>query len=221
MSGLEPIAAVITAGNDLLDAGNTIVELLQKLKGQLVKQPDPAARALKTILEEIDKTFRVVHDALVRYLGILFHPKKPLDNEWNAKAREELLRLRHNALSPQIEETRTHSSKVGRIYDEYVDRWFETVFKPQEAAIIKGQFNKLWGVDSKIIADLGVLVKGLSNEAEGTLALVRRGDLSAANQRILNTETRLSPFIDELDSIMTKLRALEGDFNRIAGVSTI
>ena len=214
MSIIDPMS-IIVGGKEILDAGEAVVALLKQIKGQLFGQPEPAAKALATVLEEIEKTYRVVGDSLGRYLGVLFNPSQPLYEEGNVEARKELLQLDTNQLRVRLAEARTHSHKIERIYNDYLCGWFQRVFGPiGRENEIRNTFHNLWGTDSHIVDYMNEIADWLGNEVEGTLNLVNKevGDLREANQRIQETRERVKPCRDKLGEIMIDLRTLEGDF---------
>lgn len=220
MSIVNPMS-IIVGGKEILDAGETVVTLLKQIKGQLFGQPEPAAKALATVLEEIEKTYRVVDDSLGRYLGVLFNPDQSLYEEGNVEARKELLQLDSNQLRVRLAGARTHSHKIERIYNDYLYGWFQRVFGPiDEANEIRNTFHNLWGTDSHIVDYMNGIADWLGNEVQCTLDLVDKdgGDLKAANRRIQETRERVKPFRDKLSEIMTDLRTLEGDFADEAGI---
>lgn len=219
MNGIDPIS-IIAGGKEILDAGETVVALLKQIKGKLLGEPEPAAKALATVLEEIEKTYRVVDDALSRYLGVLFNPDQPLYEEGNVEARKELLQMESDQLRVRLAEARTHSQKVERIYNTYLEGWFQRVFGPIGKKFeIQNTFHNLWGTDSQIVLYMNEIADWLGKEVQGTLDLVDKlGDLKAANRRIQETRERVKPYRDKLGEIMTDLRTLEGDFAEEAGI---
>lgn len=216
---MGPIYGGITGAKDLLDAGVTLVTLLKQLKGQLLGQPEPATRALGTVLEEIDKTYRAVDTALGQYLGVLFNPNQQLHEQWNVEARRELVKLERDPLRAQLAEARTRSGKIGRIYGTYLEGWFERVFGPTEKREqLYRALSDLWGYDARIVDDLNGLASWLSDEAKTTLDLVDHNDFKSANMRILETRVKVSPFSREISKIMAELRDLQGEFDSATGV---
>jgi hypothetical protein len=217
---LDPMS-IITGGKEILDAGETVVALLKEIKGQLFGQPEPAAKALATVLEEIEKTYRVVDDALSRYLGVLFNPDQQLYEEGNVEAWKELLQMDGKQLSVRLAEARTHSQKVERIYQAYLKGWFQRVFGPLGKEFeIQNTFHNLWGTDSQIVLYMNEIADWLGKEVQGTLDLVAKpdSDLKAANIRIQETREKVKPYRDRLGELMTELRTLEGDFADEAGI---
>lgn len=212
---IDPISG-ITGAKELLDASTTLVELLKQIKGKLLGQPEPAALALATVLEEVSHTCEAIDLAIGRYLGVLFNPKQNLYDQWNAEARKELLKLDSITLSAQVAEARTKSGKIGRIYDTYLNNWFKRVFGQED--YLRSTIDMVWGNDQHMVYDLQKLVEWLSHEAQITLSLAEQGNFESANRRIIDPRKAIAPFRKKLKETMTELRNLQGDFDDTAGV---
>jgi hypothetical protein len=218
MSSPDPIFGSITAAKDILDAGNTLVTLLIQLKGKLLGRKDRAAQALGDVLEEINKSYMNVDEALNQYLSVQFNPNLPLYDQFNVEAREKLLRLERHQLRAQMQQARTRCSRIELIYDTYLRGWFDQVFGPSpEKKELRNALIDLWGNDARIVDDLNGLANWLSNEAKTTLDLVDKNDFKSANARILETRGKVLPFSGGVSRIMAELRRLQGDFDQAAG----
>lgn len=212
---IDPMSGIAGA-KELLDASTTLVELLKQIKGKLLGQPEPAARALATVLEEVSHTCEAIDLAIGQYLGVLFNPKQDLYDQWNTEARKELLKLDSVTLSAQVAAARTKSGKIGRIYDTYLNTWFKRVFG--QGDFLWSEINMVWGHDQHIVSYLQDLVKWLSQEAHITLSLAEQGHFESANRRIIDTRKAIAPFRNKLKETLTELYNLQRDFNDAAGV---
>jgi hypothetical protein len=215
--GIDPMSA-ITGAKELVEAAEKLVELLKQIKGMLLGQPEPAAAALARALEEVSHTCEAIDLAIGQYLGVLFNPKQGLYDEWNVKARKELLALDSVTLNLQVEKARTKSGKIAGIYDEYLDRWFLRVFGRDKADLLYSAINTVWGHDEYIVQYLTGLVGWLSQAAKDTLDIVDKSDFELANRRILNTRKALEPFRQRLKEVVIQLYYLQKDFDDAAGV---
>lgn len=83
---------------------------IDAVKRKLVKQPDPAAAKLVTVLEELSKIYGAMEDELTTYLALDFDHS---DVKQLARERAALARLEGGAIRARMEEARGRCSRSG------------------------------------------------------------------------------------------------------------
>jgi hypothetical protein len=83
---------------------------IDAVRRKLVKQPDPAAAQLVTVLEELSKIYGAVEDELTTYLSLSFDDS---DSKQLARERAALARLEGGAIRARMEEARGHAQRSG------------------------------------------------------------------------------------------------------------
>ena len=186
--------------------------VIQAVKGKLLRQPDVAGDELVLVLEELSKVFTTIEAELVRYLSVYFDPTGT-----NVYEREALLALEGNKLEARVAEARGHSHKIQNIYSKYLDSWFISVLKPNEAQLLKDVFDDLSNADGGFILVLDSLVKWVTERATETLDLADSGDFNAANQSVRAARKEILPVRLSLAKAQTDLRNLQLEFIEVSG----
>ena len=187
---------------------------IDAVKRQLVKQPDPAAAKLVTVLEELSKIYGAMEDELTTYLSLFFDESDP---KQLARERGSLARLEGGAIRARMGEARGRCSKIWNIYTRYLTPWFDRVLKPDERTQLAGLFRELSEVDSHMVDAINDLASWLTNEASKTVDLVERDNFADANKRVLEARRHVRPMRERIVEAMMQIRRLESDFIEISG----
>src|SRR5262245_9357590 len=138
------VGAILSAPKQIEESINVINRLAAKLKAD----PDAAAAKLADALGEIEKTCRALDDALQKFLLLAFDPQPA-----NVAP---LLDIGGNRLVVTVESGRGHCHEIKSIYDRYLDRWFDRVFKKdtQERKELRQLFSTLGDADEHLFRQL-------------------------------------------------------------------
>jgi hypothetical protein len=190
------------------------VGALEAVKRQLVKQPDPAAAKLVTVLEELSKIYGAIEDELTTYLSIFLDDSDP---KQLARERAALARLDGGLVRARMQEARGRCSKIWNIYVRYLTPWFDRLLNPGEREQLRSLFRELSDVDSQMVDAIDEVASWLESEATETSALIEGNDFAAANARIVAARREVRPLRQRIAEAMMQIRSLEGDFVEMSG----
>jgi hypothetical protein len=189
--------------------------IFKKLKDKLTVQPDPAAKHLAEILEQLANTFDAIDTEINDYLGLWFNAKNPYQI---AKARKKLLELEGGKVKVRISQVRVHCHKIGSIYEKYLDKWFKKVLSPTEYNELKGIF---WGLSvaddtlSCVISNLGCW---LEKRARRIQELLDETNYTQANQEIQKDRIEVRANREKLVQVMQDLYTLQAEFIKVSKI---
>jgi hypothetical protein len=182
-----------------------LVETLEKLKKELLAQPEKAARELARALDEVHKTCKAILLAVDRYIGIGVTPKE-------LKASAKLLAyLESPRLSIDVAHASGHSSLIKNIFETHLNKWFERVFRSRKLATAREVFTTLSDADMTLFSRMRWVCEFLREEAKVAYDLVSEGKLSDAREHILKRRQKLRRYQDTLANIMDRLAVLRND----------
>ena len=187
---------------------------IEAVKRKLVKQPDPAAAKLVTVLEELSKVYGVLDEELTSYLALFFD-----DSDLKQLAREQaaLARLSGGAIRARMGEARARCAKIWNIYQRYLTPWFDRVLNRAESEQLGSLFRELSEIDSHIVDAIDDVANWLTAEALATSDLVAQNDLMAANERIAAGIREVRPLRERISEAMLQIRKLEAEFIEASG----
>jgi hypothetical protein len=187
--------------------------LIDKVLGKLKAQPDLAVHKLTEALDEINKTLRVIDDAANRYQNLA------IESGALQKGSQMLGEIEGGGLVTAVEAGRGHCHKIGIIYGQYLDTWFQRALDPAEYASVRGVFRKLGDADRDLFRVLIAVAESLQREASGVLDLVLKGRTNDARSRVLDARKELLPLRRLMNHAMQTLYRLRGEFGEIAAVA--
>jgi hypothetical protein len=199
--------------NKLLDTIERLREL-KTVKTQLVKQVDPAAAQLVTVLEEISKIYGVIEDELTTYFSLFFDDSDPKQLAWEWAA---LARLEAGEIRARMSAARYRCAKIWNIYVRYLRPWFERVLNPDESQRLRGLFRELSEVDSHMMEAIEEISAWLTKEARATAELVEDNNYADANAHIASARRQVQPMRKRICDTMFQIRGLESEFIEISG----
>lgn len=197
----------------LLDVADRL-GAIDAVKRKLIKQPDPAAAKLVTVLEELSKVYGALEDELTTYLALFFDDTDP---KQLARERAALGRLEGGAIRARMGEARGRCGKIWNIYQRYLTPWFGRVLNPTEREQLGGLFRELSEVDSHMVGAIDDVATWLAVEARATGDLVERNDLTDANARVAAARREIRPLRERIAEAMLQIRRLEGEFIEVSG----
>lgn len=187
---------------------------IDAVKRKLIKQPDPAADNLVTVLEELSKIYGAMEDELTTYLSLFFDDS---DGKQLARERATLARLEGGAIRARMAEARGRCGKIWNIYQRYLTPWFDRLLDPAERDQLFDLFRELSDIDSHMVDAIDDVATWLAAEAKATGDLVEQSKLTEANARIATARREVRPLRERIAEAMLQIRKLEGQFIAISG----
>jgi hypothetical protein len=208
---LADVTGGIGAVKQLDETVSTIAKLVAKLKAD----PDQAALRLAAALNEIEKTCKAVDEAIVKYLAL------GLEEGALDKGSMLLLEVGGGGLVIAVERGRGHCHMIGNIHRNYLDRWFERVFKRDTDSLkaIRGVFDRLGSADQDMFAEMLAVAKVVQARANDVLTLVASEKREEARNSVKSSLKDLLPLQVRINTLMSKLFELRAQFISIAGLS--
>ena len=198
---------------NILSVAKDASDLLSRVKGKLLGQPDEAAGKLADVLEELSKIFVFVDSEIVRFLAIFIVP----DRSNVIECRAVLLSMEGGGLAIKGDEARGHCHKIGNIYIKYLRRWFNEVLDPQESAELSLLFDRLNNSDDYMVTGLQSVTAWLTQQAETTLDLIDNGQFDDANIVIRTARATVKQNRRDISGALCALRGLQADFIAASG----
>ena len=210
---MDPSKTLVEPAKLLFDVADRL-GAIDAVKRKLIKQPDPAANHLVTVLDELSKIYVAMESELGTYLSFFFDDS---DGKLLARQRADLARLESGAIQARMSEARGRCGKIWNIYTRYLTPWFDRVLDPTESKELFGLFRELSEIDSHMVDTINGLATWLAAEANVTMDLVEEGDLVKANARIVAARREVRPLRKRIADAMVQIRELEGQFIEISG----
>lgn len=186
------------------------LNLIQQVRGKLMRQNEPAAEKLAEVLDELAKMVSALDEEIVRYLSLSFN------DDTVVAGRTVLLGMEAGQSMLHMGEARGHCHKIGNIYDKYLKRWFHDVLDQNEAQQLDFLFDTLNTADSAMLYAMESVTHWLRDEAQQTLDQVDFNDLLGANQRIRDARLQVRDARVQLTEAMSSLRSMQAEFIAIA-----
>lgn len=197
----------------LLDVADRL-GAIEAVKRKLVKQPDPAAATLVTVLEELSKIYGAMEEELTTYLALFFDDADP---KQLARERAALARLEGGAIRARMAEARGRCAKIWNVYERYLTPWFDRVLNRAELEELGRLFRELSDVDSHMVDAIDDVASWLTAEALATGDLVEQNDYAQANARVGAARRQVRPLRERIAEAMLQIRRLEGQFIEVSG----
>lgn len=211
----NPITATLGAVGSLFGLGyDQQIRALDDLAAALGRDAAPAAAKLGEALGEIDRMLTALDAELVRYLELRFD-----DGPVPRADLRTLLELEAGQARVRIETARGHCSRIETIYEVHLKRWFHDLLDSDGAAALARIFEAMHDADMSVIWAAEQIDAFLMQHAEGTLDLLRDGDVLGANLLVNDARDQALPFRRDLFAELATLRRYEGIFHRAAQVA--
>jgi ferritin-like metal-binding protein YciE len=194
----------------------TSLGMLDSIKKKLVKQPDAAAAKLAAVLEELQKTLLTFESEVVPFLSINLGPGPDFRADLAT-----LYRLEGQSLWARTNAARGHCGKIGNIYDNYLDPWFQRVvgLTDDETGTLSTVFDELKNTDGVMVDLLNKATAWLAAAAQQVTELFEQGKVAEANMAIAKYRVEILPVRRALAKTLGSLFELEADFLAASGVS--
>ena len=199
------VSAAVKSAEELDKAVGVVAKLIGKLKAK----PDLAAQKLGQALGEVAKTLQVVDNAASEFLSL------GIDEGALAKNSKLLLDIDGGSLTTEVERGRGHCHAIAQIYLKDLDKWFESVFNPDEYSSVKRVFQEFGSADGGLFYDLEQVAMTLQREASAVLDFVVKGEESNARTRVLSALPALRPLRKLISKTMQTLYSMQGEFVEI------
>jgi hypothetical protein len=202
------------AGLEAAEQIDKCLELIKKYASKLKADPDKAATDLAQALTEIEKSCRVLDDAISKYLSMGFQR-----DAFDAGSTF-LFDVSGGRLLKSVEDGRGSCHKMSNIYKNSLNRWFERVFKNDSHAM--GELNRLFEqlgyADGDMFDRMVQLASDLQMSATEAITLSAQGKLDEARDHVRASFGDLNPLRVRINELMAKLYSLRAEFIAIAGI---
>jgi hypothetical protein len=189
-----------------------LVDKVREMKSKLREQPNiEVAGKLNEVLEEVNKTYKVVDEAITEYLTLGLK-SKPLDDDPAA-----LVKLASGKLEVMIEEDRGNATTVVDIYFTVLRRWFKDVLNGDEQTKMDWLLGDLDHADTNIFIAMEEIGWYLTDEAKEVVGLIIAGNLDQAKARVKAAYNELQPLQRTVMDNMKKLYTLKRELDAISG----
>ncbi len=199
--------------SDVTDIGDKL-GIFQAVKEKLLKQPDPAAQKLVTVLDEIYKIYSSLEAELPQFLALSFDASDP---EGLAQERAKLLSLEGGEITARMGQTRGHCAKIGNIYTRYLSPWFQRVLQKADIEMLGELFRSLDQFDGKMVVAVDQVADWLTKESAAVLNLVDAQDYVAAEARVRAARHLILPQRRATAKTMRGLLDLQAEFIELSG----
>ncbi len=203
MGAIEPIKRIDEA-----------VGIIARLTARLKADPDAAAARLAEALGEVEKSCRALDEALAKFLTLA------LDRDALDQGSGLLLEIGGGGLIVTVERGRGHCHKIGNIYWEHLDRWFERVFKgdSEEYQSLRQVFDELGNADLDLFRQMVEVAREAQQEANVVLDHLFNDRREEARKAVRASFARLNPVRIAINELLAKLYSLRAQFIQISGV---
>jgi hypothetical protein len=202
------------AGLQAAEQIDKCLELIKKYAAKLKADPDKAATDLAQALTEIEKSCRVLDDAISKYLAMGFQ-KDAFDASSTF-----LFDVSGGRLLTGVQDGRGSCHKMSNIYRNSLNRWFERVFKDDSQAMneLDRLFEQLGYADGDMFDLMVRLARDLQMSATEAVTLSGQGKLDEARDHVRAEFAALNPLRVRINELMAKLYTLRAEFIAIAGI---
>jgi len=188
------------------------VELTDKIEsiGAPLASGDKPVRDLVRSLEEINKTYTAVSDAIGRFVA-------PAASRGRIEARR-YLAMERGDLVTMIQNNRGHCSRILEYYIRVggLRDSLESKLSPKDLSELDGTFGRLSTADGDMFAQLSRIGDVLTEEASEIVGLILSGQQKIVHNRILDGRQKLLPLQKDLRAAMTRLQEIESSLGYVS-----
>jgi hypothetical protein len=119
-----------------------------------------------------------------------------------------------------VERGRGHCHEIGNIYVNYLDRWFDRVFKrdTQEREELRQLFFILSDADDVLFRQMIEVAKGAQQQADVVLDHLSNDQVDDARAELRASFKQLNPLRAKVNELLARLYALRAEFIKIARI---
>lgn len=204
----------IKAGLEAVKELDGLLGILAKYISRLKADPDRAASDLTEALEEIEKSCRVLDEAAKRYLSLGFKPDALFEGS------DVLLEVGGGGILVAVQRGLGSCHKISNIYWNSLHRWFERVFKSDDAALqeITRVFDALCNADRDMFAGMADAARRIQQLANEALGLISAGRSDKAQMQVRADFAEVNPLRVRMNELLAKLYEVRAQFIEISGV---
>ena len=191
---------------NLADKLGIIQSLKDKLKNELINQPDPAAYKFITALDEISKLYSATESEIARYLSVDVDPSGIKQED-----RELLNSLESGPLSLRWSKARGHCHKLMNIYDKYLNKWLSNFLDPDENEKMENLFSTFAIIEGGFLDNLDTVTDWLSKEATDTLDLIDKEMFGDAGKKVRSDRKDIHSFRQSMNRAMRQMLDLQSE----------
>jgi hypothetical protein len=197
---------------DSVRATKELVELSDKIEsiGAPLAPGDGPVRYLVRTLEEINKTYSSVSDAIGRFVA-------PAVSRGRIEAKR-YLAMERGDLVTMIQNNRGHCSRILEYYIRVggLRDSLEGKLSQNELSELDQTFDKLSTADGDMFAQLSRIGDVLTDEASEIVGLILSDQQKVVRKRILEGRQKLLPLQKDLRAAMTRLQEIESSLGYVS-----
>jgi hypothetical protein len=177
------------------DIGEKLARIIGSLKVQITGDEKAAAKDLQLVVDEMVKFYQVAQQELLNVQCLDF-----ADNMGINSSKKILFDIQSGAMQVRISEASGSCSKIKRIYNSYLDTWFQKKFRKgsQEYIEVQGAFVQLSEYDLSMVEAMKDIDQYLIPRAEHMLGLIKQNN----QHELIRYHTTI---VDEMTDIRLKL----------------
>lgn len=200
---------------DLVDLADKF-GVIDRLKGKLMKQPDPAAHELVIIMDEIAKVFLGLQQETMRLFSLHFDSENPKGNHEEVVI---LMEISSGGAGVNLGKVRGHCAKISNIYARYLSPWFSKIdiLTSEENEELINLFRRLDQFDGVIVGAIDELVKWLSEQASTILVLADAAEWEKANAAVRDSRKQVFDDLRKIAQAVHKMQELQAEFIKVSG----
>jgi hypothetical protein len=193
-----------------IELGEKFIKLFQAVKKKLWGDKEKAFGKLKEVIDEILKFYEATHKEISNFMSLDFSNKK---NE--AANRESLYNILNGSLKVRISDAQGHCSRIGRIYENNLDKWLKKKLSNVEYLEMYNLFMSLSTYDDDMLFAATNLELDLQNKSKVLLDLLDAKNLKKAVEKQLANRKQFQPVQKRLSTVMEQLILLRNEFMEI------
>jgi flagellar biosynthesis chaperone FliJ len=209
---------------DIFKTAHTLFQIFG-LQEKLIQNKREAANQLVRVINEIDKIYKYLDGILVDLLTLGIYTNQNEENDSNNIdsiniANRTLLRFNNLRLESDIESVRGSCSEIRRIYETYLNTWFNKLISDKkinkkEYDDLEAVFDKLSSSDDDLIHSAQSLINYLNPWISILDNQLKNKEYKKFNETIDQLSTELNDFRDEISKSTFELIKLKNSYLEI------
>jgi TIR domain len=212
-STLENDPYVVGRSTHILSELNGLAIGIESI-GLLLTPSLASSKDIRGVLEEVGKTYRVVNDAILRFIKPALSPGSLDATPYIEMERDDLRRMIDNGRG-HCSLILTHYRRYGGLRDS-----LKAQLRPVDLDQADQVFDRLATGDDDLFHALTNIGAVLTGEARAITNLILSGQEADARKRIIDARAQLAPLETQLSTAMSELQRIEGSLGYVESTST-
>ncbi|NIQ04629.1 MAG: hypothetical protein GWO20_02530, partial [Candidatus Korarchaeota archaeon] len=180
---------------------------------KLVNRPEAAVHKLRIALSEVRRGYDALQDALLK-IDLLSFEKQDIED-----TREELQKIAAGKIKLTMAEAKGSCTRIGNIYDKYLQGWFSAALNPGEADELRLLFNDLRYTDAGLLkASMRLSIQAEAKATEILNHLKTAGGETRARRAAEEFSLQFRRTLEKLTKQLVFMLELENKLIQITGV---